>query len=109
MDIKPIRNQCDTNNMTPEAKVKKQVKKILDDIGAYHFSPLTAGYGRSGVPDIIVCYRGRFIAIECKAGKGKLTALQEYNIEQIKRNQGLAIVINEGNIETLLTLVKEIE
>ena len=95
--------------MTPEGKVKKQVKKILDDFGAYHFSPLTAGYGRSGVPDIIVCYKGRFIAIECKAGKGKLTALQEYNIEQIKRNQGLAIVINEGNIEALLTLVKEIE
>ena len=94
---------------TPEAKVKKQVKKILDDIGAYYFSPLTAGYGRSGVPDIIVCYKGKFIGIECKAGKGKLTALQEYNIEQIKRNQGLAIVINEGNIETLLTLVKEIE
>ena len=109
MDIKPIKTKCDTNDMTPEAKVKKQVKKILDDVKAYHFSPLTAGYGRSGVPDIIVCYKGKFIGIECKAGKGKLTALQEYNIEQIKRNQGLAIVINEGNIETLLTLVKEIE
>ena len=94
---------------TPENKVKKQVKKILDDLGAYHFSPLTAGYGRSGVPDIIVCYKGKFIGIECKAGKGKLTALQEYNIEQIKRNQGLAIVINEGNIESLLALVKEIQ
>jgi hypothetical protein len=109
MDIEPIKTKCDTHHMTPEAKLKKQVKKILDDIGAYHFSPLTAGYGRSGVPDIIVCYKGKFIGIECKAGKGKLTALQEYNIEQIKRNQGLAIVINEGNIETLLTLVKEIE
>ena len=109
MDIESIKTKCDTHHMTPEAKVKKQVKKVLDDIGAYHFSPLTAGYGRSGVPDIIVCYKGKFIGIECKAGKGKLTALQEYNIEQIKRNQGLAIVINEGNIETLLTLVKEIE
>ena len=94
--------------MTPEAKVKKQVKKILDDLGAYHFSPLTAGYGRSGVPDIIACYKGRFLAIECKAGKGVLTALQKYNIDQIKLNQGLVIVINEGNMKTLLTLVKEI-
>ena len=94
--------------MTPEAKVKKQVKKILDDLGAYHFSPLTSGYGRSGVPDIIVCYKGKFIGIECKAGKGKLTALQEHNIKQIKHNEGLAIVINEGNIEELLTLLKEV-
>lgn len=94
---------------TPESKVKKQVKKILDDLGAYHFSPMTSGFGRSGVPDIIACYKGRFIGIECKAGKGQPTMLQLHNIEQIKRNNGLAIVINEGNIEALLTLVKEIE
>ena len=94
--------------MTPEAKVKGKVKKILDSLGCYHFSPQTGGYGKSGVPDIIACYKGRFIAIECKAGKGVLTALQKYNIDQIKSNQGLAIVINEGNIESLLALVKEI-
>ena len=93
---------------TPESKVKKQVKKILDDLGAYHFSPMMDGYGRSGVPDIIACYKGRFIGIECKAGDNKPTLLQLRNIEDIKRNQGLAIVVNEDNIEALLTLVKEI-
>jgi Holliday junction resolvase len=94
---------------TPESKVKKQVKKILDDLGAYHFSPMMDGYGRSGVPDIIACYKGKFIGIECKAGDNKPTLLQLRNIEDIKRNQGLAIVINEGNMESLLALVKEIQ
>jgi Holliday junction resolvase len=94
---------------TPESKVKKQVKKILDDIGAYHFSPMATGYGRSGVPDIIACYKGKFIAIECKAGKNTPTLLQLRNIENIKRNNGLAIVVNEDNIESLLALVKEIQ
>jgi len=94
--------------MTPEGKVKKQVKKVLDDVGAYHFSPMMDGYGRSGVPDIIACYKGKFIGIECKAGDNKPTLLQLRNIEDIKRNQGLAIVVNEGNIESLLALVKEI-
>ena len=94
---------------TPESKVKKQVKKILDDLGAYHFSPMTSGFGRSGVPDIIACYKGRFIGIECKAGKNEPTLLQKHNIKEIQRNNGLAIVVNEGNIEALLTLVKEIE
>ena len=94
---------------TPESKVKKQVKKILDDLGAYHFSPMMDGYGRSGVPDIIACYKGKFIGIECKAGDNKPTLLQLRNIDDIKRNQGLAIVINEGNIESLLALVKEIQ
>ena len=95
--------------MKPEAKVKKRVKKILDDIGAYHFSPMSGGFGRSGVPDIIACYKGRFIGIECKAGKNEPTLLQKHNIKEIQRNQGLAIVVNEDNIEALLTLVKEIE
>ena len=94
---------------TPESKVKKKVKKILDDLGVYHFSPMATGYGRSGVPDIIVCYKGKFIGIECKSGDNKPTLLQLRNIDDIKRNQGLAIVINEGNIETLLALVKEIQ
>ena len=94
---------------TPESKVKKQVKKILDDLGAYHFSPMMSGYGRSGVPDIIACYKGKFIGIECKSGKNTPTLLQLRNIDDIKRNQGLAIVINEGNIESLLALVKEIQ
>jgi Holliday junction resolvase len=94
--------------MTPEGKVKKQVKKILDDLGAYHFSPMTAGYGKSGVPDIIACYKGCFIGIECKAGKNEPTLLQKHNMKEIQRNNGLAIVINEGNIQELLTQLKEI-
>jgi Holliday junction resolvase len=93
---------------TPESKVKKQVKKILDDLGAYHFSPMMDGYGRSGVPDIIACYKGRFIAIECKSGDNKPTLLQLRNIEDIKRTEGYAIVVNESNIGALLALVKEI-
>jgi Holliday junction resolvase len=95
--------------MTPEGKVKKQVKKILDDVGAYHFSPMTAGYGRSGVPDIIACVKGKFIGIECKAGKNEPTLLQKHNMKLINQSGGLSIVVNESNIEALLTLVKEIE
>lgn len=94
--------------MTPEGKVKAKLKKSLDTIGCYYFYPQTGGYGRSGVPDIIICHKGKFIAIECKAGDNKPTALQEYNIDLIRRNQGLAMVANESNIELILTKIKEI-
>ena len=53
--------------MTPEAKVKKKVVDVLKTYGAYYFYPVTGGFGRSGVPDIVVCHLGFFIAIECKA------------------------------------------
>ena len=57
---------------TPEKKVKEKVTSVLKSIGAYYFYPVSGGYGRSGVPDIIGCYQGKFFGIECKAGAGKL-------------------------------------
>ena len=91
--------------MTPEKKVKTKVVEILKGFGAYYFYASTGGYGASGVPDIICCYKGRFLAIECKAGKGKTTALQEKNIAQIIAQDGLAIVVNEDNIEEVRTFM----
>ena len=94
--------------MTPEKKVKTKVVAILKEFGAYYFYPVTGGYGASGVPDIVGCHKGRFFAIECKAGKGKTTALQEKNITQIKATGGLAIVVNEDNIEDVREMMEAI-
>ena len=95
--------------MTPEKKVKMKVVEILKERGVYYFYASTGGYGASGVPDIICCYKSRFIGIECKAGKGKTTALQEKNIAQIIAQGGLAIVVNEDNIEDVGNLMRHIE
>jgi hypothetical protein len=53
--------------MTPEKKVKDRVVKQLKLFGdsVYYFFPATGGYGRSGVPDIVGCFNGKFWAIEC--------------------------------------------
>ena len=80
--------------MTPEAKVKAKVKTTLKELGAYYAMPVGSGYGNSGVPDFLVCYRGRFVGIECKAGKGTTTALQDKNLQQIISAGGVTYVIN---------------
>lgn len=93
---------------TPEKKVKLKVRSILDwhdDI--YYFTPVTGGYGRSGVPDIVGCYRGHFFAIECKAGKGTTTALQDKNIKEIEKAGGRVIVVNENNLEEVRLMLSE--
>lgn len=90
---------------TPEAKVKAAVKKMLDELGIYHFSPVQNGMGRAGIPDIIGCYNGRFLGIECKAGKGKTTALQDLELEKIRQAKGFAYVVNETNIHDLKELL----
>jgi penicillin-binding protein-related factor A (putative recombinase) len=59
---------------------------------------MTGGYGRSGVPDIVGCYRGMFFGIEVKAGKNKPTALQMRNLQEIEAQDGIALVVNEDNV-----------
>lgn len=95
--------------MTPEAKVKKQIRAILEAEGVYYAMPMGTGYGNSGVPDFLCCVAGTFMAIEAKAGKGKTTALQDEHIAQIKAAQGVALVINEKNIDELVRMLQLIK
>ena len=94
---------------TPEAKVKKKVTEQLKKLNAYYFYAFTGGYGSSGVPDIIGCYRGYFFAIECKAGKNKPTALQEKQLREIVKAGGEAIVINEENVDEVTAWLLRLE
>ena len=91
--------------MTPEGRVKAQVKKTLDKHGVYHFSPPANGYGRVGIPDIICCYKGQFLAVETKApGKiANVTANQERVLTAIQGADGWAIVVD--NVEQLKNFV----
>lgn len=93
--------------MTPEGKVKAKVTKALKAMGAYYCFPVTGGFGASGVPDILICYRGRFIAIECKAGKGRVTALQQSNLEAITQAGGIALVVAEAQADFVQQLILE--
>lgn len=92
--------------MTPEAKVKRKVRDLLEKHGAYYAMPVTGGYGASGVPDFLVCHHGRFIGIECKAGSNKPTALQISNMRKIEIAGGATVVINEDNMNDLVKLLE---
>jgi len=92
--------------MTPEAKVKKKIKETLNSMGAYFLQPIGTGFGSNGATDIVACYKGLFIGIEAKAGKGKTTALQEFNLKKIEGMGGLALVVNEMNVLLLEELIE---
>jgi Holliday junction resolvase len=91
---------------TPEKKVKDKVVKLLKAHGVYYFFPATFGMGRSGVPDIICCLNGKFLAVECKAGNNKPTPLQEREIQAIKDAGGTAFIINETNVDVVESYIK---
>jgi len=50
----------------------------------------------SGVPDILLCIKGKFIAIELKRpdGTGVLSDIQQANIERIREAGGQAYVVD---------------
>jgi hypothetical protein len=86
---------------TPEGKVKDACKKYLKSIGAWFFMPVSNGMGQVGIPDIICCYKGIFVAVETKApGKrGSTTANQDRVIQEIQNADGWAIVVD--NVDQL--------
>lgn len=86
---------------TPEGKVKDEVRRVLKALNIYYFMPATGGYGRSGVPDIVCCVKGLFVAIECKAGLNQPTELQKREIKNIEEAGGIAMVVNEGSVRGL--------
>ena len=95
--------------MTPEGRVKRKAIAELQKLGMYIFFPATGGFGRSGIPDIVCCYKGKFIGIECKAHGNKPTALQKSNLEEIINNGGIAIVIDETSVFNLKQIIEETE
>lgn len=78
--------------MTPESKVKAEIKTYLESIGVYYFMPFGSAYGRRGVPDFIVCHQGRFVGIEAKSETGTATKWQDKEIAAIRAAGGIALV-----------------
>ena len=91
---------------TPEGEIKDQVRKVLDEMGAYYFSPAANGYGRTGIPDVIACVGGHFVGIECKAGSKQPTALQQRELDNIEKAEGTGILVNADNIDILKDILE---
>lgn len=72
-----------------EQKLQTAIIHYLRTKGAYVVKTMTVS--KAGVPDILACYQGHFVAIEVKAGS-KLTELQKVNIKQINESGGIAFV-----------------
>ena len=94
--------------MNLEAKVKAGIKKLLDAEKVYYFFPPANGFGRSGIPDIICCVNGRFLAIECKAGTGMTTALQNRELQRIDDAGGVSMIAREDSLQDIRDVIQQL-
>lgn len=82
---------------TPEGKVKAKITAYLKKLPhLYYFTPIGSQFGRSGVPDIVICHRAHFVSIEVKApGKlGTQTKLQRLAQREIERSGGVYLLVD---------------
>ena len=75
-----------------EKDIIAAIRRYLATLGgdAFFWKEHGGPYGASGVPDIICCYKGRFLGLEAKLPGGRLTALQKRALEKINRAGGIA-------------------
>jgi len=89
-----------------EQDIQKKIIKYLESKGAYVIKTISTN--KAGVPDIIACYKGNFMAIEVKTPKTKnnVSELQKAHLRKIKEAGGLAIVA--WDIKQVKELLNEI-
>lgn len=75
-----------------EKSIENKIKAYLKSKGAYYVKYHGNKFSQVGVPDILACYKGKFIAIEVKNEVGKTSQLQDINLKLIKDAGGIAIV-----------------
>lgn len=78
--------------MTPEAELKKDIKSYLDSIGAYWCMIKGGAHSKPGDPDIVACFKGRFVGVEAKTYEGTQSTIQKLRQRQIEAAGGTYIL-----------------
>lgn len=107
--------------MAQEKQFENKVKRFLCSVGVYPAGtpqskmPVTCkgwfikhwggGFSKSGIPDLICCVNGIFIAPEIKASDGRASELQKLNISVINESGGIGIILYPEGFETFKNLI----
>ena len=76
----------------PESILKRQIKDYITSIGGFWSAVKGGAHSKTGDPDLIVCYKGRFIAIEGKTDVGVQSEWQKVRQEEIVNAGGIYIL-----------------
>lgn len=77
-----------------ESNITKSILKYLRSLDKCFAWKVHGGmYGTAGIPDVICCYQGQFLAFEVKVPGNKPTAIQQAMIEKINNAKGKAYIV----------------
>ncbi|MDF2612807.1 MAG: hypothetical protein K0S71_593 [Clostridia bacterium] len=91
-----------------EKLFENKIKRYLSTLpNSYHYKIWGGGLQQAGIPDILACINGYFIAIEVKAEKGKPSPLQLREIKMINGAGGMAVILYPKDFETFKAKLEE--
>lgn len=83
--------------MAEEKQFENKIKDYLKTKNAYFVKYFANRMTKSGIPDILASVNGYFVAIEVKAENGKPSELQKWNVQEIQKSGGFAIILRPSN------------
>lgn len=90
-----------------EKEIIAAIKEYLKTINnCFYWKEHGSQFGQAGIPDIICCLKGKFIAFEVKTEKGKTTILQEVTIRKIRIAGGYAEVVR--SVEDVKAIIEKL-
>lgn len=92
-----------------EKDFEKKVKAFLKEGGCWVLKTWSNGVQRQGIPDLLVCCNGHFVGVELKAEKGRSSDLQLWNIEEIRKAGGIAIVLYPDQFDQFKEMICELQ
>lgn len=92
--------------MAAEKNFENKIKNYLESQNVWFVKFFANAYTKKGIPDILACVNGYFLAIEVKASNGTPSELQKYHIKKINKSNGCAIVLYPKDFEIFEKIIK---
>lgn len=91
-----------------EAQFSREVTQYLESKGAIVNNQTGSMFSKVGVSDLLVCYKGFFIALELKVGSYPPDPLQISYLQKVREAGGFGLILRD-NIHELMVLLHCIE
>lgn len=91
-----------------EAQFSREVTQYLESKGAIVNNQTGSMFAKVGVSDLLVCYKGYFIALELKVGNYQPDPLQITYLQKVRDAGGFGLILRD-TLQELMVLLSCIE
>ena len=95
--------------MAEEKQFETKIKKFLSDNGSFYVKFFANSMTKKGIPDILACVNGYFVAVEVKAQNGRPSELQIYHCRKIRDAGGFAFILYPSGFDRFKAFIEDLK